>query len=75
MKCSEVLYGEDICGQRYHVEYGDRKLRVLDCVVTVSCGVCVFCAVVVLTGFVMCRCVYVWVCYVCMCGCVYVWIL
>jgi hypothetical protein len=39
---------------------------------------CVPCAVVVLTGFVMCGCVYVWVC-VCvgfvMCGCVYVWVL
>ena len=26
---------------------------------TTSCGLCVFCAVVVLTGFVMCGCVYV----------------
>ena len=28
---------------------------------TISCGLCVFCAVVVLTGFVMCGCVYVWI--------------
>ena len=38
---------------------------------------CVSCTVVVLTGFVMCGCVYVWVC-VCVgfviCGCVYVWV-
>ena len=34
-------------------------LRVLDCIVTISLGVS--CIVVVLTGFVMCGCVYVWV--------------
>ena len=47
-------------GQRYPVHYGDRILRVLDYIVTISCGLCVFCAVVVLTGFEMCGCVYVW---------------
>ena len=37
---------------------------------TISCGLCVLCAVVVLTGFVMCRCVCV-----CVCGCVCVGVL
>ena len=36
-------------------------LRVLDCIVTILCGLCVFCAVVVLTCFVMCAFVYVWI--------------
>ena len=59
--------------------------RVLDCIVTFIW--CVSCTVAVLTCFVICGCVYVWVC-VCvgfflmcgcvgfvMCGCVYVWVL
>ena len=43
-------------------------LRALDCTVTISCGLCVFCAVVVLTGFVMCVCVSV---FSNMCACIY----
>ena len=34
----------------------------LDCIVTISFG-CVYCTVVVLTYFVMCGCVYLWVLY------------
>ena len=42
---------------------------------TISCGLCVFCAVVVLTGFVMCGRVYVCVIVKCVCVCVYVLVL
>ena len=56
----------------YHVHYGDRILRVLDCIVTISCGV----YFVLWAGFVMCECVYVLVLCVavCMCWFCYVWV-
>jgi hypothetical protein len=44
---------------QYHAHYGDHIVRVLDCMVTILFGVS--CTVVVLTGFVMCVCVCVYV--------------
>jgi hypothetical protein len=66
-------------GQMYPVHYGDPILRVLDCIVTVSCGVCLvlwlFWLVLWCVGVCECVCV----CVVCvgfvMCGCAYVWVL
>jgi len=61
---SEVSYGK-VLGDKMRCTLSDLVLRVLDSIVTISFGYILYCVlactVVVLTCFVVCGCVYVWV--------------
>ena len=74
MKCS---YG-DVLGDKgtMYEHYGDRKMRVLDCIVTISCG-CVLCCGCFNWFCNVWVCVYVWILLcvdVCLCGFCNVWV-